>query len=737
MGWFRDSSWTVDVIHGVLFAGLLVAVWELADLAGAKSSRAAFRSFIIMASPLSLLAIARWGRMDMPYGVYFVVLMAMWYLIKSRKWAVADSIMVFLAMAATAVGYHGWSAHTALDMVVMAAASALLLRLTPRRPLLIFMAILGVALTTVILNKNGIDDLTVTVTTGILLAGYIGGRAHREQVWADDKDRAEHDALTGTLTRHGWQRWRAKHGVESTAEWLVASFDIDDFKAINDTWGHMVGDEILQQFAGRLLSQCRDGDAAVRFGGDEFSCIAALKEIQSAESVVARLHAAVTHEPYMTAAGSVAVGVSMGYGVGALSDRLLEEADVNLLYAKRHGKNRAVGQGTAAVRNSGEHIARSELGWLADAAQGLWRHCRAGAVMTSLDGRIVAVNPAFERMAGRAAAELLGQSPAINSAGTSPETIYQEMWRNLTAGQPWQGRLQNRRPDGELWWACEDIMPIQLGGRLVGYWSLVHECADDGAAPSLLPLDGSWLDRFSLQVAFQPLVNLEGGSVIGYEALIRPSWQGDAVSPVQFFKDCARRALSVEADLACLAAAASRIEAMDRWPGPAKLFVNVQEATLAHPDRVRPYLDRMASKISRGQIVLEVYERETAMTADWDHIAASYPDVLFAQDDFGVGEADVLRMHQRRPAWLKFDRELVSRLPTDRTLQDLITMLTDWLHQCGSRVVGEGVETAEQASVLRRCGVDAGQGYFWARPAGELVDAASFAHAMALCAGQR
>ncbi len=736
MGWFRDFSWTVDVIHGVLFAGLLVAVWELADLAGAKSSRATFRSFIIMASPLSLLATARWGRMDMPYGVYFVVLMAMWYLITSRKWAVADSIMVFLAMAATAVGYHGWSAHTALDMVVMVAASALLLRLTPRRPLLICMAMLGVALTSVILNKNGIDDLTVTVTAGILLAGYIGERAHREQVWADDRDRAEHDALTGTLTRHGWQRWRAKRGIQSTAEWLFVTFDIDDFKAINDTWGHMVGDEILQQFAGRLLGQCRDGDAAVRFGGDEFSCIAALKEIQSAESVTARLHAAVTHEPYATAAGSVAVGVSMGYAVGALSDSLLEEADANLLYAKRHGKNRAVGHGMAAARNSGERIARSELGWLADAAQGLWQHCRAGAVMTSLDGRIIAVNPAFERMAGRTAAELMGQSPAINSAGTSPAAAYQEMWGNLTAGQPWQGRLQNRRPGGELWWACEDIMPIQLGGRVVGYWSLVHECADD-AVPSLLSPDRGWLDHFSFQVAFQPLVNLEGESVVGYEALIRPSCQGDAVSPLQFFTDCARHALSVEADLACLAAVALRIEAMDHWPGPAKLFVNVQEATLADPDRVRPYLDRMASKISRGQIVLEVYKRETAIAADWDQIAASYPEVLFAQDDFGVGEADVLRMHQRRPAWLKFDRELVSRLPADRALQDLITMLTDWLHQRGSRAVGEGVETPEQASVLKRCGVDAGQGYFWARPAWELVDAPSFAHTTELCASQR
>ncbi|PSR33300.1 MAG: hypothetical protein C7B44_14775 [Sulfobacillus thermosulfidooxidans] len=719
------TSWPADVIHGVLFAGLLVALWELADLAAVKTTPLIARILMIVGAPLSLLTIALWGGMDMPYGVYFVVMMAMWYLLAEKTWSLVASGVVFGAMLLSAVGYHGWSPHTVMDIVVMTGAVAALTVMPWRHPVLIYLALLAVSLTSVIMNPNGMHDFIVTVTTGLLLAGYITGRARREKVWADDKERAEHDALTGALTRHGWQRWRERAQSQADTDWLFVAFDIDDFKSINDTWGHMVGDEILSQFAARLLRQCHPEDAVVRFGGDEFAWVSKLTHPELAKKLTATLHAEVTGGSYETAAGLVQLGVSMGYVVGPLTDRLLEDADVHLLYAKRHGKNYVVGADTPITDADAEPIYRNELGWLADAALNLWQYCQVGTVMTSVDGRIVAVNPAFERMTGRSADELVGQSPAINSAKTTPKAVYQQMWQQLTQGKPWQGRLKNQRPNGTFWWACEEIMPIHLGGRLVGYWSLVEECSEDQQTAQSPTVSSSWLEQFSYRVAFQPIVHLADEHIIGYEALIRPSFQGEMVSPLQFFSECAQNALSVEADLACLSAIARRIQEMGFWPAGSQLFINIQEATLEQPERVELVLKQIMTVLPRSQIVLEVYEHATSSDRDWASVAKAYAGIAFAQDDFGVGEADIVRMHQRRPAWLKFDRALVSRLPVDAALQDLIAMMVSWLHQRDSYAIGEGVETLEQALILQHCGVDAAQGYLWGRPSWDVPQTVS------------
>ncbi len=103
------------------------------------------------------------------------------------------------------------------------------------------------------------------------------------------------DPLTGLLNRRGWQEvvarqealWTASEGV-----FCLALFDIDDFKQINDRWGHSCGDRVLQQVGGALRQSVRQGDPVARLGGDEFAVLLPNLQTQTASSVVERLRVA-------------------------------------------------------------------------------------------------------------------------------------------------------------------------------------------------------------------------------------------------------------------------------------------------------------------------------------------------------------------------------------------------------------------------------------------------------------
>ena len=94
---------------------------------------------------------------------------------------------------------------------------------------------------------------------------YERNRAHKEMLTF----KAEHDALTGVYNRSILQKIDRKH--ESNI--CLAIIDIDDFKSINDQYGHEMGDSIIKKVAQHLTSIARNTDRVIRFGGDEFLVI--------------------------------------------------------------------------------------------------------------------------------------------------------------------------------------------------------------------------------------------------------------------------------------------------------------------------------------------------------------------------------------------------------------------------------------------------------------------------------
>ena len=158
------------------------------------------------------------------------------------------------------------------------------------------------------------------------------------------RHRAFHDALTGLPNRVLLQDRIAQQLASTRRTALIAGVlfvDLDDFKVVNDTLGHSVGDELLVEAAGRLHQLVRGSDTAARLGGDEFALlIANAKDTAAVEAAAERVVTAFA-EPFALATGLVTSTVTVGVATTLDSidtDELLRHADLALYAAKAAGK---------------------------------------------------------------------------------------------------------------------------------------------------------------------------------------------------------------------------------------------------------------------------------------------------------------------------------------------------------------------------------------------------------------
>jgi two-component system cell cycle response regulator len=126
----------------------------------------------------------------------------------------------------------------------------------------------------------------------------------------------------------------------------VLLLDIDHFKAINDGFGHPVGDEVLRELASRCRGLLRGSDLMARIGGEEFAVLLPATKPAEAAEIAERLRGALAGKAVATQGGPVAMTISLGGAMlsaaGETFEALLKRADVALYEAKRGGRNRVV-----------------------------------------------------------------------------------------------------------------------------------------------------------------------------------------------------------------------------------------------------------------------------------------------------------------------------------------------------------------------------------------------------------
>jgi diguanylate cyclase (GGDEF)-like protein len=157
---------------------------------------------------------------------------------------------------------------------------------------------------------------------------------------------AEVDDLTAMLNRRsffetGERLFRRSEHLDRPL--AVLMLDIDHFKAVNDTFGHGAGDEVLASVAARTRAQLRETDVVGRYGGDELAVIMPDCEVEEAYEVAERIRRAVGSTPVLTGEGVVSATLSIGVSAAAGSPSLaaaLGRADAGLYEAKRAGRGR-------------------------------------------------------------------------------------------------------------------------------------------------------------------------------------------------------------------------------------------------------------------------------------------------------------------------------------------------------------------------------------------------------------
>jgi EAL domain-containing protein (putative c-di-GMP-specific phosphodiesterase class I) len=224
---------------------------------------------------------------------------------------------------------------------------------------------------------------------------------------------------------------------------------------------------------------------------------------------------------------------------------------------------------------------------------------------------------------------------------------------------------------------------------------------------------------------FQPIYSLTHNRVVGHEALLRASElaTGAAVPPPEVFGRCAGIEALVRLDRA------TRIQHLGAYPAGAAnqwLFLNAQPASFAAGggwNAGDAAQDFARHGLRPEQVVIEVLEASLPDDPGFDRRIGELRELgcLVSLDDFGAGHSNFDRVFRLRPEIVKLDRSVVVRAEVDPHALRIASQMVSLLHECGSLVLMEGIETPEGAYTALRCDVDFVQGYHFGRPAPQLA----------------
>ncbi len=182
------------------------------------------------------------------------------------------------------------------------------------------------------------------------------GSVHFKFLHERDVEHAYHEAIYQMVMRDGLTEVynQRKFQEEATREFARAQrhdrplalllLDIDHFKQVNDTYGHLCGDAVLKQLAGRVAARLRPEQVFARLGGEEFGILCPETGVEGGTALAEKLRQMFEAEPFL--AGATPFGVTCSFGVAGLApgmnafDDLVAAADAALYRAKREGRNR-------------------------------------------------------------------------------------------------------------------------------------------------------------------------------------------------------------------------------------------------------------------------------------------------------------------------------------------------------------------------------------------------------------
>ncbi|MCK9908365.1 EAL domain-containing protein [Microbacteriaceae bacterium K1510] len=457
----------------------------------------------------------------------------------------------------------------------------------------------GKSMTTVIERRNGriLRAVTQPMTGGgwvVTLEDITEWQKAQAQIF----HMARHDALTNLPNRTLFrERLEAALTKISRDEGVaVLCIDLDRFKAVNDTLGHLVGDELLREVAARLTACLRESDTVARLGGDEFAVVQSDKDLRASDvaALAGRLVEAVS-KPYDIQNNQIVIGTSIGISFapddGTIAEQLLRNADLAMYRAKADGR-------------------------------GTYRFFEPGM----------------------------------------------------------DAKAQARR-----------MLELELRGALA---------------------------RQEFELYYQPIHKLDDGEIIELEALIR--WRHPLrgqVAPADFIPTAEETGLIGQIGEWVLRRACKDAAA---WSRPLTVAVNMSPVQFKNPGLVKLVEDALAtSGLAAERLELEITEAvlldESEATLGLLHQLRSI-GVRISMDDFGTGYSSLGYLRSFPFDKIKIDRSFVRDLTTRADAMAIVRAVTGLGRSLGIPTTAEGVETAEQADLLRLEGCTQVQGFHFGEP---------------------
>lgn len=207
------------------------------------------------------------------------------------------------------------------------------------RGLIIFLFLKGIEIHMLISSGWWLMMLAASILSSLWFAIVLLGTLVRDTVSKLNDERSK-DPLTLLLNRRGfYDAVKFNTAQFPQRKYFLVMCDVDHFKKINDTHGHLVGDQVLQQMGQTISKNVRGNDLVGRFGGEEFIILLQTEQIGSAYHVVERIRLAIEHDQF----SSQKISLTASFGVTPLQQRNLSQsidaADKLLYDAKRAGRN--------------------------------------------------------------------------------------------------------------------------------------------------------------------------------------------------------------------------------------------------------------------------------------------------------------------------------------------------------------------------------------------------------------
>ncbi|WP_336055693.1 putative bifunctional diguanylate cyclase/phosphodiesterase [Nitratireductor sp. CH_MIT9313-5] len=448
-----------------------------------------------------------------------------------------------------------------------------------------------------LLHTISICCMMIAVFLFVMMVDVARARAYRalEETAASVKLLAERDELSGLHNRRYFyeqlEQRLTRHPAEAHAVLLT---DLDGFKEINDTHGHLVGDELLKAAAEAFSDiSARENATIARLGGDEFAILVAGSDVKARAERVAQLLLERVCQPFYMAGQAAHIGVSIGIASthdGISASEILRRADVAMYAAKQGGKNQFVYYRSELDTHRSHQLQMAQELAAAMAAEAIEVHYQP-----IVDAKTYAVT----------AAEALARWTRADGTRVSPA----------------------------------EFIPIAEESGLIndlGLYILRRACRD-GVEFGALKLS----------------VNL---------------------SPVQFTSE------NLVGDI---------LEILRETNYPAsQLELEVTETYLIeHPERAQPVIEKLQAA-----------------------------GITVTLDDFGTGYSSIGYLRQYGFDRMKIDRSLVSGIAEDESARSIIQAAAILAESLSLKLTAEGVESEEEAVLLRLAGCSELQGYFFGRP---------------------